>query len=426
MQNHYAADSYYLASANSRPQHPRLQGQHDCDVCVIGGGFTGVSAALNLAEKGFKVILLESYHVGWGATGRNGGQAGGDPRLGVDELEALVGVEDAHRHWDLNYAALDDMKARIKQHNIDCDWQDGIINSFHKSSYDREYRHYLDKLHKDYDADFIEYMDRDTVNNTISSDQFYGGLHNKRSGHLHPLNFVLGLAQAATDAGAQIFEHSEVLSYDEKTPTTINTAEGQVKAKYVVLACNGYLGKTDKRLSASIMPINNFVLATEPLGKERAEQLIKNNAAVYDTRFVVNYWRMTADHRLLFGGGENYRNGFPSNLKGFVRDYMLKIYPQLDNVGIDYAWGGTLAITMNRMPDFGRLAPNVFYAQGYSGHGVVLAAFSGKLIAEALTGSAERFDLLSNAPMKKFPGGTLLRWPGLVAGMLYYSLRDRM
>ncbi|ROS00088.1 gamma-glutamylputrescine oxidase [Sinobacterium caligoides] len=426
MQNHYHADSYYMATANPHPNHPKLKGEHNCDVCVIGAGFTGVSAALNLAEKGFNVILLESYKVGWGATGRNGGQAGGDPRLGVDELEALVGKENAHRHWDLNYAALDDMKARIKQHNIHCGWQDGIINAIHKPSYVAEYKSYHDLLQREYGAEYIEFIEKDEMDDISSTSQYHGGLYNKRSGHLHPLNFVLGIAKAACEAGAKIFEHSEVLSYDRNTPTILKTEQGQVKAKYVVLACNGYLGKTESRLASSIMPINNFVLTTEPLGKERAEALIKNNAAIFDSRFVVNYWRLTEDHRLLFGGGENYRNRFPNDLSNFVRKYMLEVYPQLDDVKIDYAWGGTLAVTMNRMPDFGRLEPNIFYAQGYSGHGVVLAAFAGKLIAEALTGTAERFDLLANTPIKKFPGGTLLRWPGLVAGMLYYSIKDRL
>ena len=235
-----------------------------------------------------------------------------------------------------------------------------------------------------------------------------------------------GLARAAREAGVRIFENSRVLDYTRSDPASVTTANGSVDAAFIVLGCNGYLGKLEPRVAGKIMPINNFILATEPLGEDKARSLIRDDVAVQDTKFVIDYYRLSADHRLLFGGGENYTSRFPSDIKRFVRKYMLRVYPQLADTRIDYAWGGTLAITMSRLPTFGRLEGDVYYAQGYSGSGVALTSMGGKLIAEAIAGTAERFDVFARIPQRKFPGGTLLRWPGLVLGMLYYALRDKL
>jgi gamma-glutamylputrescine oxidase len=217
-----------------------------------------------------------------------------------------------------------------------------------------------------------------------------------------------------------------VTEYTRDDPAVVTTATGTVRASFIVLACNGYLGKLERRVAGKIMPINNFMIATEPLGEARARQLVHGRFGVHDTRFVVNYFRLSDDHRLLFGGGENYRPGFPTDILGFVRPYMLELFPQLDDVAIDYAWGGTLSVTVNRLPDIGRLRPNLFFGQGYSGHGISIANFAGKIIAEAIAGTAERFDVMASMPIHTFPGGTLLRYPGMVLGMLYYSLKDRL
>jgi gamma-glutamylputrescine oxidase len=244
------------------------------------------------------------------------------------------------------------------------------------------------------------------------------------SKHLHPLKFVHGLAEAAVKAGVVICEQSPVTSY-AGTPVVVKTDQGQVTAAELVLACNAYIEKLEPKINGYIMPINNFVLATEPLSDELAREIIPLDTSMADSRFVINYWKLSADNRLLFGGGENYRRGFPSDIKGFVQPYMLQVYPQLADSKIDYGWGGRVAITMNRLPHFGRLQDNIWYMQGYSGHGVPTATFAGKLIAEAVSGKLERFDVMADLPTAKFPGGTLLRWPGMVAGMLYYALRDR-
>jgi gamma-glutamylputrescine oxidase len=243
---------------------------------------------------------------------------------------------------------------------------------------------------------------------------------------IHPLNFTLGLARAAREAGVRIFENSRVTTYTRTDPAIVSTAQGSVEANYIVLGCNGYLGKLEPRVAGRIMPINNFMIATEPLGEQRARELIADRNCVHDTRFVVNYFRTSEDHRLLFGGGENYRAGFPRDIAAFVQPYMLELFPQLSGVRIDYAWGGTLSVTVKRFPQFGRLKPNLFFAHGYSGHGVSIANVAGKLIAEAIAGTAERFDVMASIKALPFPGGTLLRYPGMVLGMLYYSLKDRL
>ena len=420
-------DSYYFATANDGAitEHPQLNESLRADVCVIGGGYTGVSAALALREKGYSVVLLEAERIGWGASGRNGGHAGGDPRHGVEELEEMYGKDEARRHFDLNAAALQHVKDRIAEHKIDCDFRPGIIHATFSAKETEESRHEVDYLRAQYGAKHISFVSPEEMSDKIASPCYHGGIRDADSGHLHPLNFVLGLAKAAKDAGVQIFEKSAVLSYDQNSPVTIKTEHGEVVADKVVLGANGYLGKLEPRVAGKIMPINNYMLATEPLPEELCRELIRDNEAVSDTLFVVNYYRLSADNRMLFGGGENYRPGhFPKDIKGYVRKRMLRIYPQLADVNIDYGWGGTLAVTMNRMVHFGRL-DNLYFAQGYSGHGLVLSTFAGTLIADAIAGDDDGFDVFARANVPTFPGGTLLRWPGLVAGMLYYSFLDR-
>ncbi len=272
----------------------------------------------------------------------------------------------------------------------------------------------------------VRYVARAEMAEMLGTTRYFGGLLDSDGGHLHPLNYALGLARAALAAGGRIFEHSRVVRIAERPEPIAATAEGEVRARHLVLAMNGHLGRLVPRLAGRIMPINNFMLATAPLGEAGARALIRDDVAVADTKHVIDYFRLSADHRLLFGGGETYTRRFPADLKSFVRRYMLRVFPQLAETPIDYAWGGTLAITRTRLPQFARLAPDVFVAHGYSGQGVALATLAGQLIAEAVCGTAERFDVMAALPVPRFPGGTLLRFPALVLGMLYYSLRDRL
>lgn len=419
-------DSYYAATANPFEDYPALEGEHQTDVCVIGGGYTGLSAALHLAERGYQVTLLEAEKVGWGASGRNGGHVGVGQRVGQDVLESKVGKERAKVFWQMGVEAVQTVKDLIAKHDIDCDLKSGAIHVSHRASDADEYRDEVEHLRNDYGFEQLRFMDADETRQQVGSENYHCGTYDDFSCHLHPLNYALGLAKAAAKAGVKICENSRVTEYSKSANPVVKTEDGQVRCKFVILGCNGYLGKLEPKMAGKIMPINNFVLATEPLSDELCRQLIREDTSVSDALFVIDYWKISADNRLLFGGGENYTSRFPKDMKNFVRKYMLRVYPQLANTNIDYAWGGTLAITLNRMPHFGRLEDNVFYAQGYSGHGVPTATMAGKLLAEAVAGTAERFDVMADYPTHTFPGGTLLRWPGLVAGMLYYSLRDKL
>ncbi len=419
-------DSYFAATARGAIEHPPLLGEVACDVCVIGGGFTGLSTALHLAERGYEVVLLEARRAGWGASGRNGGQLGSGQRRSQGELERLVGAAQARALWDLAEEAKAAVKERIRRHHIPCDLKSGSLRVATKPGDAAMLAAQAEDLRGRYDYPHIRAVPRDEVAGMLGTGIYHGGSLDRDAGHLHPLNYALGLARAAQRAGARIFEDSPATRIESGARPGAATAQGRVRARYLVLACNGYLAGLEPRIAGKIMPIHNYILATEPLGETGARDIIRDDVAVSDTKFVIDYYRLSADKRLLFGGGETYRRGFSADIKGLVRKVMLRVYPQLAGVRIDYAWGGTLAITRNRLPGFGRLGPGLFYAQGFSGHGVALTTLAGKLIAEAVAGSAERFDLFARLPQPSFPGGTLLRWPGLVAGMLYYTLRDKL
>ncbi len=419
-------ESYYSATAAPLRHRPRLEGDIEADVCIVGGGYTGVSTALHLAERGYKVVLLEAERIGWGASGRNGGHVGVGQRKEQHELETRLGNPTARLLWEFGLEAVELVRDLIVRHDIHCDLKQGILHVAAKPADAAGLRAYCEHLRFRYDYEQVRFTDKEETGRMVGSEKFHAGQLDTGSLHLHPLNFALGLAQAAEIAGARLYEHSRVCSFDREEPVTVRTASGSVKARYLVLGCNGYLGKLDSSMAAKFMPINNFVLATEPLSDSQARALIRDDVAVQDTLFVINYWKLSGDNRLLFGGGENYTPRFPSDIRAFVRKYMLRIYPQLEQTRIDYAWGGTLSVTMNRLPSFGRLADNIFYAQGYSGHGVPTATMAGKLLAEVISGTAERFDVMASLPIPKFPGGRWLRWPGLVLGMLYYSLKDKL
>lgn len=419
-------DSYYVATANAMAAHPQLAGSVYADVCVIGGGFTGVSTALHLAERGYDVVLLEAARIGAGASGRNGGQVVSGQRLPAAALEKAFGLERARRLWQLAEEAKATVRERIARHAIACDLKPGGLIAAYKSRDATRLERTAEHLAEAYDYPHARYVDRAELREMLASRRYVGGLLDAGACHLHPLNYVLGLADAAVAAGVRVFERSRVQRIRESRPPIVTTGEGRVEARFVVLATNGYLGTLVPGLAGWIMPINNFIIATAPLGEAAARALIRNDVAVSDTKFVVDYFRLTTDHRLLFGGGETYGPRFPEDIKGLVRRHMLRVFPQLADVRVDYGWGGTLAITRSRLPHFARVAPEVFVAHGYSGQGVALATLAGKLIAEAIAGTAARFDVMADLRLRRFPGGMLLRRPALVAGMLYYGLRDRL
>ena len=416
--------SYYAATKTDLPAFAQLRGETRADVCVVGGGYTGLSAALHLAEKGYDVVLLEAHKLGFGASGRNGGQVGSGQRQDQVWIEKTVGREAAQQLWNLAEESKALVKNLILSHNMPVTFYPGIAHACWTDAQVRDTHRYAEKLQRDYGYTHLEPLDRADIQRLIGSKVYKGGEIDRDAGHLHPLNYALGLAAAAAKAGARLHELSEVHHIDYGAQPIVRTGQGRVICKHLILAGNGYLGGLNREVAAKVMPINNFIVATEPLG-DRAKAILSEPVAVADTKFVVNYWRLSEDNRLLFGGGESYGYRFPDLIKT-VSKPMLEVYPQLKGTRIDYAWGGTLAITMNRMPCFTRPAPNTLSASGYSGHGVAMATLAGKILAEATAAQSERFDLMASLPQPRFPGGIALRWPMLVLAMTWYSMRDRL
>lgn len=421
------ASSYYAASAHPAPDRQALAGSVDCDVCVVGGGIAGCSAALHLAERGYRVALLEENRIGWGASGRSGAQAIYGLAAPQSKVKSLIGPDAARTVWEVTVEALALIRELIARHRIDCDWVQGHMLTAIKQRHHADLHAELEELRDHYQYPSVRYMPRDEVRSVLATDRYIGALYDSHSGHLHPLNYTLGLAAAAERAGVRIFEGTRAQNFTNTASggtALLRTPGGEVRSRHVVLCGNVYLGDTARVLTSKIMAVATYIVATEPLGAERARALIANNAAVSDMNWVLDYFRLSADHRLLFGGRVNYSGLSSFDAPGATRARMLGVFPQLSDVRIDYAWGGDVDITLNRAPHFGRLAPNIYFLQGFSGHGIALTGIAGKLVAEAIAGTAERFDVFARIPHANFPGGAALRRPALVLAMLYYRIKD--
>jgi gamma-glutamylputrescine oxidase len=417
-------NSYYVATAADWPLHPALQSDASFDVCVVGGGLAGLSTALNLAEKGFKVALLEASRIGFGASGRNGGQVISGFSCDMDTIRTQVGDDYARAFWQMSVEAVDLIDQRVARHAIDCDWTRGYCSVAIKPRHLRALEAWQREAEQRYGYGHYQAWNRTQLQSQVGSERYLGGLFDPLAGHLHPLNYTLGLARAAEAAGVAIFENTPVSAIVRSARPQVVTAGGRIDCQNLVLACNAYIGTLVPELATRIMPVGTYVIATEPLGVARAESLIANNMAVCDTNFVLDYYRRSADHRLLFGGKVSYSGREPRHLAQAMRHDMLRVYPQLADVAVEYAWGGFVDITMNRAPDFGRLDRGIYYLQGFSGHGVNITGIAGQLLAEAIALENTRFEIFSRLRHRPFPGGAWLRTPALVLGMLYYRLMD--
>jgi gamma-glutamylputrescine oxidase len=420
-------DSYYAASANDHPDYPGLEGDTSVQVCVIGGGYTGLSAALNLAEQGLSVVVLEAHRVGWGASGRNGGQICTGFSTGNEKLESRFGLDDARKLFDLTEESKAIVRERVARHGIDCDLTWGYFHGAGKRRHLNDLRSEHDSLARDYGYEQTRLVETpQDVGEYVETPAYLGGLYDSGGGHLHPLNYCLGLARAAEAAGVRIFEGTEALAIEKGAKVRVRTRRGRVSADFLVLAGNAYLVGLEPEIESKIMPVGTYIAATEPLEESRAKLLIKNDVAVADCNFVLNYFRLSRDHRLLFGGRVSYSTLMPPNLPNAMRRKMLQVFPSLSDLRFDYTWGGFVAITMERTPHLGRLGGNVFFAQGFSGHGVAFTGVAGKILAEAIAGQAGRLDLLARLPHTTFPGGRLFRTPTLALAMMWYRLRDML
>ncbi|NIB41565.1 FAD-binding oxidoreductase [Pseudomaricurvus alkylphenolicus] len=420
-------NSYYAASRNDDSERAGLQGTVKADVCIVGGGFTGLSAGIHLARAGYKVVLLEANRIGWGASGRNGGQAIIGYNSGIGALESRFGLDAAKNYLSMALEGCDIIRQHIEEFQISCDFKPGHVGL----ATDQKQLHAMEKERQVWarcGRDDLELIpDRPGVQDLVASSNYVGGFFDPNSAHLHPLNLALGEARALESLGGVIHEHSPVTKVDVHQKPVVHTEEGRVNADYVLLAGNAYLGNLIPSIEAKLIPVSSFVIATEPLGEERAAALLKKDYGYTDWRYVLDYYRLSADKRLLFGGKSYYGGAQPANFAEAMRQDMLKVFPQLSDVKIDYAWGGNFAITYSRMPDVGRLRDsNVFYAHGYSGHGVTTTHIVGRLLSEMLAGNAERFDYFSRIRQVPFPGGKYLKVPAVVMGSWYYRLRDML
>lgn len=420
------APSWYAQQTGDLPIRTSLKGSHQADVCIIGGGFTGLSSAIHLGKLGYSVIVLEAHRAGWGASGRNGGQVGSGQRQDQDYLERYYGKENAKAYWQIAEEAKALVREFISDLKSDCNPENGIIHADHRKRYLPESQSYVEKLNREYGYDKIRFLNKEELDQHVKSDAYYGGTLDEGAFHINPLALAASLATEAERAGANIYENSEVLEVIDGKRPQVKTSDAIVSCDFVLYACNGYLGKLERKIADRVLPINNFVITTQPLEPKLRAKIMPTKAAVADSKFVVNYFRMTHDGRLLFGGGENYGYNFPRDIKNFVRRPMLEIFPELKDTPIEFGWGGTLAITMKRLPLFERVSGNILNCSGYSGHGVAMACLAGKIASEAIHGQATRFDLMARLETPSFPGGTILRYPMLVAAMLWFSLRDKL
>ncbi|MHC8367609.1 NAD(P)/FAD-dependent oxidoreductase [Pseudomonas sp. ZT5P21] len=418
-------ESYYAASANAVPPRPALQGDVETDVCVIGAGYTGLSSALFLLENGFKVTVLEAVKVGFGASGRNGGQIVNSYSRDIDVIERTVTPKQAQLLGQMAFEGGRIIRERVAKYNIECDLKDGgvfaAITAKQMGHLESQKR-----LWERFGNTQLELMDQKRIREVVNCDQYVGGMLDMSGGHIHPLNLALGEAAAVESLGGTLYEQSPAVRIERGANPVVHTPLGKVRAKFIIVAGNAYLGSLVPELAAKSMPCGTQVITTEPLSDELAKSLLPQDYCVEDCNYLLDYYRLSGDKRLIFGGGVVYGARDPANIEAIIRPKMLKAFPQLKDVKIDYAWTGNFLLTLSRLPQVGRLGDNIYYSQGCSGHGVTYTHLAGKVIAEALRGQAERFDAFADLPHYPFPGGQLMRTPFAALGAWYYGLRDKL
>ena len=415
------APSYYAATANWQTDYPELEGSIEADVAIVGGGFSGVATAVELSERGYKVVLLESNRIGWGASGRNGGQIIGGYGQNPGAFRSTIGSEGVDIVEGMGVECVDIIKQRIEKYNIDCDLKWGYCEVGLKKRHLKSYQQWAE------DDPAMRLLDQDQIKEYVNSELYLGGYYREDWGHIQPLNLCIGEAKVAQSLGANIFENSQVTSITYGDNPVVTTQKGSVKAGHVILCGNAYMGKLVPYLDARVLPATSCIIGTEPLSDEQLQQTMVRDVAVCDSRTALDYYRLSADKRLLFGGLSNYTGLEPANAEAVMRNKMAKVFPSLKNVKIDYSWSGRMGISVRRMPQIGRIKnSNILYASGYSGHGVAPTHMTGRLLAEAVDGNTHRFDIMNKMFHLPWPGGKLLRRPAMAAGMMFYKIRDAL
>ena len=417
-------NSYYAASKNWQTDYPKLEGDHHCDVAIVGGGFTGVSAALRLIEHGYKVAVVEANRISWGASGRNGGQLIDGFVMDLDKFEKKVGKIGAEIAYQMGIESRDVVLERIKKHSIDCDLKFGFLDVAMNQGDIDDFHEWLEEKQENNYPHKMEFITQENLKQHVGSDKYIAGVVNYGNGHLHPLNLCIGEARAIVDQGGAIFEQSLVKKIKHGENPKLITEDGVVHAKKVILAGNAYLRKTEPKLAGAVIPAGSYIIATEPLSESLANELLPSDMAVCDQRVGLDYYRLSADRRMLFGGLCNYSGRNPKSIKGVLQPKMLNVFPQLAGKRIDYEWGGYIGISINRIPQMGRIQNNTYYVQGYSGHGLCPTHIAGNVIADAIVGDTERFDVFEKVKHIRLPGGLWFANPALALGMMWFRLKE--
>ena len=421
--------SYYAATANDTAGFSTLVRDQTVDVCIIGAGFSGIATALHLAERGFKVAVVEQNLVGWGASGRNGGQVIGGYAHSLSEHSEMVktfGKEGGDSVWQMAVECVEIIKDWVEKYDIDCDLRFGFMDAAMKKSEMESLKRAGDKIQAQGYPYETKVIDKKDMRDHVGSDQYIGGLTNDGWGQVHVLNLILGEARAAEKLGAKIYENVAVTEIIHGVKPQVKTEKGTITSDYVVVTGNGYLGNLVPKLASRVLPAGSYIIATEPLTDAQVQDVLPEGISVCDQRWALDYFRLSADNRMLFGGMATYSGRHPKDISSVLIPKMDKVFPQLKGIKVDYEWGGYMGIGLNRIPQVGRLSDNVYFATGYGGHGVAPTHMSAKLIAEAITGQAERYDIMANIKHPPFPGGRYLMQPAYTLGMLYYKMRDQI
>jgi gamma-glutamylputrescine oxidase len=420
-ENHIA--SYYAATANDRTQHPSLEGTVKADVCVVGGGFSGVATALTMAERGRSVVLIEANRIGWGASGRNGGQMIGGIS-GEATIERQLGAAGAKLVRDIRYCGHQIIEERIAKYNIACDLKHGWMEAAARPRHMTAIRDHVEQRIKEGEGDHLEIVEPEAMPRVLGTAAYHGGFIDRKSGHLHGLNLCLGEARAAASLGVRIFEDTRAIGLDGGAKPWVRTERGRVEASTVVIAGEIFDGFDQPRLQGLMLPTGSYIIATEPLSEAVASEINPQDLAVADSNVVLDYFRLSADRRMLFGGRCNYGNRDPKDIRASIKPRMLSVFPQLADAKVDFAWGGRIAIIVNRVPAIGRLKPNLYYMRGYSGHGVNATHIAADIVSDAILGTTEKFDLFDRIEHIRLPMSDWFGNQMLALGMLYYRLRD--